>query len=133
MTGTLAAPVLGIANTGFAFWFIGLTLVTGSAAIASLANSGLLFVTLGTLTAGSALTAAGFWAGNLGVTEAGGSLFVVSAMAAWLVATAMMLEHAFGRTIIPLGKWSKAANIPGRSTTVPIQRPTGMPGVRAGQ
>lgn len=57
----------------------------------------------------------------------------MSAMAAWLLATAMMMEHAFGRTIVPLGKWSKSANIPGRAATVPLQRLTGMPGVRVGQ
>ncbi len=133
VTGTLAAIPLGSTSPGFAFWFIGLTLVTGSAALASTATSGLLFLTLGSLTAGSALTAAGFYAGNLGVTQAGGWLFVVSAAAAWLVATAMMLENSFGRTIIPLGKWSRSANVPGRVATMPIQRPVGMPGVRVGQ
>jgi hypothetical protein len=45
----------------------------------------------------------------------------------------MTLEHAFGRAIIPLFKWSKAANVPGRSATRPISYPAGMPGVRAGR
>jgi succinate-acetate transporter protein len=107
--------------------------VTTSTMLASLAQSLLLTVTLGTLAAGSALTAAGFYGGTLGVLHAGGWLFVISAVAAWLVATAMMLEHSFGRTIIPLGKYTKAANLPGARATAPIQRPVGMPGVRVGQ
>jgi hypothetical protein len=45
----------------------------------------------------------------------------------------MMFEHSFGRTIIPIGKWSKDANIPGRKPVSPIQFPAGMPGVRVGQ
>jgi succinate-acetate transporter protein len=92
-----------------------------------------LFTVLGTLTAGSALTAAGFWAGSVDTIRAGGWLFVISAAAAWLVAGAMVLEHSFGRTIVPIGKWSKAGNIPGAKATDPIAYPAGMPGVRVGQ
>jgi hypothetical protein len=74
-----------------------------------------------------------FGAGSLATDQAGGWLFVVSAAAAWLTAGAMVLEHAFGRTIIPLGKWSARANIPGAQATDPIAYPAGMPGVRVGQ
>jgi hypothetical protein len=45
----------------------------------------------------------------------------------------MTMESSFGRTIIPLGKLSKAANVPGGRATLPIGRESGMPGVRAGQ
>lgn len=124
---------LGSASPTFAFWWIALTLVTMWVTFAALAESLLMFVVAGTLTAGSALTAAGFYAGNLGVLQAGGWLFVISAAAAWLTAGAMVMENAFGRTIIPLGKWSKAANIPGRQPTIPIAYPFGMPGARVGQ
>lgn len=123
----------GTANTGFAFWFIMLGVITISGTFAAVAESGLLTVVLGTLAAGSCLTAAGFWAGNLGTTQAGGWLFVVSAAAAYLFATGMMLEGATGRAIIPLGKWSKNSNIPGRKITRPLEYPAGMPGVRVGQ
>jgi hypothetical protein len=133
VTGIMPPVALGTANPGLAFWFLGLGLVTASAALAATATNGLLFATLGTLTAGSGLTAAGFFAGNLSITEAGGWLFVASALAAWLLGTGMMMEHSFGRVIIPLGKWSKDANVPGRAPTTPIQHATGMPGVRVGQ
>jgi hypothetical protein len=79
------------------------------------------------------LTAIGFYGGYLNINRAGGWLFVISAAAAWLVASAMMFEHSFGRTIIPLGKWSKEANVPGRQPVTPLQFRGGMPGVRVGQ
>lgn len=132
-THVLPSLAFGTASPTFAFWWIGLTLVTMWVALAALAESMMIFVVAGTLTAGAALTAAGWWAGNIGVLQAGGWLFVISAAAAWLTAGAMVMENAFGRTIIPLGKWSKAANIPGGRATDPIAYPAGMPGVRVGQ
>jgi succinate-acetate transporter protein len=135
LVATHVLPVipLGTASPSFAFWFIALTLVTIFGVLGALAQNLALVITLGTLAAGSALTAAGFWAGSLATLRAGGWLFVISAMAAWLTAGAMVLEHSFGRTIIPLGKWSKKGNIPGARATDPIAYPAGMPGVRVGQ
>jgi uncharacterized protein len=131
-TGVIAAIPLGAASPSFGIWFVVLALVTMWAALGALAESMLLFCTAAVLTAASAVTAAGFWAGNLGVTRAGGWLFVVAAAAAWLTAGAMVLEHAFGRTIIPLGRWSRTENMPG-ATHDPIEYRAGMPGVRVGQ
>lgn len=124
---------LGATNQSFGFWFIGLAAVTISAFFAAFGQSLSVVVVLGTLAAGSALTAAGFWGGSLGVTRAGGWVFVASAAAAWFAATAMMMEHSFGRTILPLGKYSKAGNVPGGKPGEPIQFPAGMPGVKVGQ
>jgi len=132
-THLVPAIPLGTASPSFAFWFIALTLVTIFGAFGALAQNMGLFVTLGTLAAGVALTAAGFYAGSVATLQAGGWLFVVSAAAAWLTAGAMVLEHAFGRTIIPLGKWNARANVPGVKATDPIAYPAGMPGVRVGQ
>ena len=132
-TKVMPAIALGSTNTSFAFWFIVLTLITTMAAVGALGQSLGVAAVLWTLTAGSALTAAGFYSGGLGVTRAGGVLFVISAAIAWLVASAMMFEGAYGRTIIPLGKYAKAANIPGRAPSAPIGYEAGMPGVRIGQ
>lgn len=132
-THVMAAVPLGAANTGLAFWFIVLTLITTMTAIGALGQSLGVAIVLWTLSAGSALTAAGFYGAGLNVTRAGGWLFVISAAAAWLVASAMMFESAYGRTIIPLGKYSKAANIPGRAASAPLEYSAGMPGVRVGQ
>jgi len=132
-TGVIPPISPGAASPSFAFWFIALTLVTSTGALGALAQNLGLFITLGTLSAGSALTAAGFYAGSLATVRAGGWLFVASAAAAWLTAGAMVLEHAWGRTIIPLGKRPARANIPGTKATDPIAYPAGMPGVRVGQ
>lgn len=129
----LPAIPLGAVSGGMAFWFVALTLVTTWGMLGALAQNFGLFVVLSTLSAGSALTAAGFFAGSLPVDRAGGVLFVISAAAAWLTAGSMTLEHAFGRSIIPIGKWSKRANIPGAKVAEPIGYSAGMPGVRIGQ
>lgn len=133
MLHVLPAILIGATSPAFAFWFIALTLVTGVGALGALGQNILLFLTLGFLTIGSALTASGFYAGSGITVNAGGWLFVCSAVAALVTAAAMTLEHAYGRTIIPLGKWSKEANTPGAIVTDPIAYPAGMPGVRVGQ
>lgn len=132
-THVMAPIPPGVASGSMGFWFIALTLVTFWGMLGSLAHSLGLATVLSTLTAGAALTAAGFFAGSLATQQAGGVLFVISAAAAWLVAGAMTLEHAFGRVVIPLGKPSLRANVPGRAVTDPITYPAGMPGLRAGQ
>lgn len=132
-THVMAAIPLGAASPSFAMWFVVLALVTFWGAAGALAQNLLVFTTLAVLTAASAVTAAGFWAGSLGTVNAGGWLFVISAAAAWLAGGAMVLEHSFGRSIVPLGKWSKAANVPGAKVTDPISYQSGMPGVKVGQ
>ncbi|HVT66623.1 MAG TPA: GPR1/FUN34/YaaH family transporter [Trebonia sp.] len=134
VTVHLIPPIpLGAASASFAFWFIALTLITFWGALGALASNVLLFFTLAVLTAASAVTAAGFYAGSLGTVNAGGWLYVISAAAAWLLAGAMTLEHSFGRAIIPVGKWSRTANVPGAKVSDPIGYPAGMPGVKVGQ
>lgn len=63
----------------------------------------------------------------------GGWVLVFSAGFAFYTASAMMLENSFGRTILPLLKYKRAALVPGGRLTEPIELPRGMPGVRAGQ
>jgi succinate-acetate transporter protein len=132
-THIIPAIPLGAASASFAIWFVPLALITFWGAIGSLAHNAWVFITLALLTAGAAVTAAGFFAGNLGVTHAAGYLFVASAAAAWVAAGAMVLEHAYGRTIIPMGRWSREGNIPGAIDKDPIEYRAGMPGVKVGQ
>jgi succinate-acetate transporter protein len=130
----VAAPItIGAYNPAFAFWFIALTCVTGLCMLAAAGQNLLVALTLAFLSCGTALTAAGFYAGSGIVVNAGGWLFICSAVAALLAAGAMMFEHAYGRTIIPLGTWSRRANLPGAQPTDPIAYPSGMPGVKVGQ
>jgi succinate-acetate transporter protein len=130
-TKVLAAP--GLVSAPLGWWFIGLAAVTASVTLAALAESLAVTAVAGTLTAGSILAAVGYYAPSLGALRAGGVLFVISAAIAWYVATAMMLAASFGRTILPLFTWSRAANVPWREPYSPIERPAGMPGVRVGQ
>ena len=62
-----------------------------------------------------------------------GRLFVISAGLAWYTVAAMLLAHAFGRTVLPTFKYSRAANIPGRKPTRPIELEWAEPGVTLGQ
>ena len=101
--------------------------------VAALAESLGLFAVLSTLAAGSTLAAVGEIGGYEGVVKAAGWVFVFSAGFAWYTASAMMLEGAFGRVVLPLGKYSKAANMPGWQPREPVEFSQGMPGVKVGQ
>jgi len=130
----MVAIAIGAYNPAFAFWFIALTCVTALCMIAAAGRNLLLSLTLAFLALATVLTAVGFYVGDAVIVNGGGWLFVCSAVAALVTAGAMLLEHEYGRTIIPLGKWSKQANIPGqRSATDPIEYRAGMPGLKVGQ
>ncbi|HEV8207225.1 MAG TPA: hypothetical protein VGR04_11120 [Acidimicrobiia bacterium] len=45
----------------------------------------------------------------------------------------MMLAAAAGKTILPLGKYKRAANVPGDKPMHPIQLEWAEPGVKMGQ
>jgi hypothetical protein len=125
---------LGTANSSLAFWFIALTLVTMFTALGALAQNMGTFVTLAVLTLAAGVTAAGYYAGSVATLRAGGWLFVIAAVAAWLTAGAMMLENSFGRAILPPSRWARRQPyIPGPRATDPLAYPAGMPGVRVGQ
>jgi hypothetical protein len=49
------------------------------------------------------------------------------------MATAMMVNAAAGRTVMPLFKGSAAANVPGRKATRAIELDWAEPGVKQGQ
>jgi succinate-acetate transporter protein len=131
--GGLAAPKPWYHNPEVGFWFFALALVTASGALASLAESLGLFAVLSTLAAGSGILAGAFIYGSHGWTEVAGWVFVFSAGFAWYVATAMMLAAAGGRVVLPLGKFSRQANVPGGRVTRPIELEWAEPGVRMGQ
>lgn len=133
-TGTITLATFGQQSVPFGMWFVVLGAITLAGTFAALAvNLGLTGV-LGTLAAGSSLTAVGWIVPSLNVLRAGGVLFVISAGIAIYVAWAMMMKESFGgRTIMPLGEWNKAGNIPTRMATYPLEYPQGMPGAKVGQ
>jgi succinate-acetate transporter protein len=132
-THVLKTTPLTAPDKGFAMWFVALAAITAVGAIAGLTESLGLGIVLAPLAAGSVLFAIGLWGGNISMDRTAGWLFVIAAIAAWYVASAMMLASTTGRTIRPLGKYNAAANVPGRAPMSPIEYAEGEPGVKAGQ
>ncbi len=124
--------VLGF-DSAMAWWFIVLASVTMMGALASLGENLAMFAVLGSLAAGSAFAAIGFYGGGHWAFVVAGWVLVGSAAAAWYAASAMMLAGSFGRTILPMGHLKKAHNIPGGRPTRPVEYPMGMPGSKVGQ
>ena len=122
----------------FGYWFFALAVITACGTLAALAENIGLVAVLGTLATGAAFLAVGYLTGSppvagSGWLQAGGWVLVASAILATYVATAMMMEGTFGRVVLPLGKLSKQANVPGRTATVPIEFAAAEPGIRHGQ
>jgi uncharacterized protein len=129
-TGTLNLP--GTTFPGLGFWFIVLAMVTSVTAVAALAESIGLFGVLSTFAAGSVLAAVGYLMGSSNTLTAAGYFLVIAAALAWYVASALLLATTYGRTILPLGRYSRAANVPGGRPDRIVQLADGEPGVRRG-
>ena len=131
-TGTLPTFTTPL-DPAFGFGFLPLAAITGMGAVAALARSASLVAVLVPLATGCGFAAAG-WIGGFGwCLIVAGWLFVFSAGFAWYAASAMMLQSAFGRTVLPTGEYHAAANVPGRTPSRPVEYAEGMPGSRAGQ
>src|ERR671925_1934301 len=107
-------------NPEVGFWFFALAITTGIAAVAALAESVGLVAVLSTLATGSGILAGAFIYGSHGWAQVAGWVFVFSAGLAWYMVAAMLLAAAYGRTVLPLFKRTRAASVPGRKTTYPI-------------
>ena len=130
--GAIVLPATG-AFPEFGYWFIVLAVITFLGFAAAMAESIGLASVLFTLSIGSALFAIFNLTGTGGWDSVAGWFFMVSAWLATYTAGAMMLEGAYGRTILPLGKYTREANVPGGRFTIPMQHEHGMPGVKVGQ
>jgi hypothetical protein len=85
------------------------------------------------LAVGSAFVAIGYLTGVGGWLQAGGWVLLASSWVATYVASALMMASTFGRTILPLGQYRRAANVPGEKLTRPLEFELGEPGVKQGQ
>jgi uncharacterized protein len=132
-THVITQPTPWYHNPEVGFWFFALAITTAIAAVAATVESLLLVGVLGTLAAGSGITAGAFIYGSLSWAQIGGWVFVISAGLAWYAVLAMLLAAASGRTILPLFKYTKAANQPGARPTRPIELEWAEPGVKMGQ
>ena len=132
-THVLAAPTPWYHNPAVGFWFFALAITTGIAMLAAMTERILLTGVLATLAAGSGILAGAYIYGSHGWAQVAGWVFVVSAGFAWYAVMAMVLAGTTGRAIIPLGKYKKAANVPGGHVIRPIQLEWAEPGVKQGQ
>ena len=129
--GVFAQPSPTFPELGY--WFIVLSAITFVGAAAAVAESAALFAVLLPLAVGAALAAVSFLTTLGGWTTAAGYAFIVSAVIAFYLASAMMLEESAGRVVLPLGKYTRASNHPGTRVSDPLSYDKGMPGLRKGQ
>lgn len=113
--------------TEIGFWFIILAAITWvGAAAAGAENKGLVTV-LTLLAIGSTLGAIGEMTGSDALMIATGYVLMISAIAAWYTASALMLNEAFGHEVWRVGKSRQLREMP------PIAIGAGEPGVIKGQ
>jgi succinate-acetate transporter protein len=132
-THVLAAPAPWYHNPELGFWFFALAITTGIAAVAATAESIGLVAVLSTLAAGSGILAGAYIFGSLGWAHVAGWVLVFSAGFAWYTVLSMVTLAASGRTIFPLGKYKRSANVPGGTPIRPIELEWAEPGVKMGQ
>lgn len=123
--GKVPMPAPGVANQPLGFWFIVLAAVTWMGMGASLAEAKGVAWVLGWLAAGSTAAAIGQLAGAEWLNILAGWLFVISAIIAWYVASALMFKGAYGRTVLRFGEVKKEVG--------ELQPGFGEPGVLRGQ
>jgi uncharacterized protein len=129
----IPAPAPHAAVPELGYWFFTLAAVTLVGMIASLGESLALTAVLAPLTVGVALLGVFYIEGGSGWEKVGGYVTMASSFTAFYAASAMMLASAMGRVVLPLGKYRREANIPGRQHSYPIQFALGEPGVKQGQ
>jgi succinate-acetate transporter protein len=119
----------------FGYWMIVLAGITWSGFLGALAENLGLAAVLFTLALGSTFGAVFWLGGGHWAANAAAWSWLVSAWLAWYTATALMLESAYGRVILPLGKFAapRVSNRPGAEFVLPLQFERGEPGVRMGQ
>lgn len=100
--GALPAPISGLGE--FGMWLLIASAITVVATVAAAARSLMLTVTLGVLTIGSILATIGYLIGATGWITAGAIGFVAAGVLAWYVASSLLLNGAFGRHILPMGR-----------------------------
>lgn len=115
------------AFTALGYWFIILAAITWVGAYAASAESKVVASVLGFLAAGSTVAAISELAGSSSGMILAGYLFIISAILAWYAASALMLENAFNRPVLPLGKPQQVREAP------VVMSGRGEPGVIRGQ
>lgn len=131
--GTLPAPPAHGPVPELGYWFFPLAAITLVCALASLAESMAITATLTLLTAGAACLGIFYVHGGTTWQHIAGYVTMAAAFAAFYTGTAMLLAGTWGRAVLPVGKYDKAAVVPGHRPMYAIQFAEGEPGVRRGQ
>ncbi len=129
----IPAPAPHAAVPELGYWFYALAAVTLVGMIASLSESLAITSVLLPLWVGVAFLGIFYTVGGKGWEYVGGYVTMASAFTAFYAASAMMLASTYGRVILPLGKYRRAASVPGEQPMYPIQFELGEPGVKQGQ
>lgn len=125
LNGALTKPTGAFPALGF--WFIALAAITWMGTWAAAAESKVIATVLGLLAGGSTVSAIAELMGNDGARVLAAYLFIISAILAWYAGSALMLESAYKRPVLGLGKTKRA------STGPRLMPGTGEPGVIRGQ
>lgn len=129
LPGASADP---FAASAFGFWFVVLAAITWVGALAASAENTGLTLVLAALAIGSTLLAIALLAGLPLIETIAAYALLVSAVLAFYVASAMMLEGTFKRVVLPVGTRGTPSR-PGTVAHHPIQYESGEPGVKIGQ
>jgi len=124
LRGTLAQPTGAFPALGY--WFIVLAAITWMGTLAAAAESRVIAAVLGFLAAGSTVSAVSELLGSESGRMAAGYLFIIAALIAWYAASALMLEGAYKRPVLGMGKTRRARQEPN------LMPGTGEPGVIRG-
>ena len=127
VAGKVTIPANGAPFQALGFWFIVLACITWAGMVAAKVESKAIATVLGFLGAGSTAAAIGELAGVEALRILAGWLFIISAIVAFYSATALMVNAAYGRTVMSLGATAHKNQEP------ELQPGLGEPGVLRGQ
>ena len=126
ITGKFQEP--GTLFPELGYWFIVLAAITWMCTLASFAESGGMALVNLLLSVGATLEAISKLSGNASLQTIAGYFFLISAIVAWYVASALMFEEAFGHKVLPVLR-TRREDI----STGGVQLGAGEPGVIRGQ
>jgi uncharacterized protein len=126
---TMGGPsaAIGAASAPLGYVMIVMAAITWGCTFAAGAENKCMVTVLTFLAAGATVCAIGLLAGSSGLMYVAAYLFIISSLAAWYTATALMVNEASGREVWALGRSEQARQMP------PITVGSGEPGVIRGQ
>lgn len=131
--GTITLPTFAHGFEALGQWFIYMSVITWTIAIAALGRSPGQFVSQSLAAAAATIASAGLIAGSHGWQQAAGWIFVAAAAVFLYHSTALMVNALFGKVLLPHLSRRSEENVLGAQPLRPIEFPHGEPGVKVGQ